>query len=104
MVSRGEVWWADAPGAKRRPYLVVTRDVVIPHLSSVIAIPTSRRVFGIPSEVILDEDDGMPTTCALNADLVTQLAHDRFVERICTLSRSRMREVYRALQHATACR
>lgn len=102
-MSRGEVWWAGPPGDGRRPFLVVTRDAVIPHVNAVLAIPASRTIRGHGSEILLDADDGMPAECALNADRLTLVAHERFEERICTLSPRRMREVCRAIAIATGC-
>ena len=103
MVSRGEIWWATPHGAKRRPYLVLMRDRVIPHVNAVISIPATRRVRGVRTEVLLDGDDGMETICALQLDRIAVLAHEDFDERICTLSPPRMREVCRALLVATGC-
>ena len=103
MVSRGEVWWAVLPGDKSRPFVIVTRDSAIPVVNGVIAIPASRTIRGLVTEVLLDEDDGMPAPCAINADCTTLVEHHRFDRRICTLSPPRMREVCRALLAATAC-
>ena len=103
MVSRGEIWWATLPGDKRRPFLVLTRDTAIPHLNGVIAIPSSRTIRGIATEVLLDEDDGLPTMCALNADRATLVELHRFTDRICSLSPKRMSEVCEALLIATGC-
>ena len=59
-MNRGEVSWADSPSQKRRPYLVLSRERAIPFLGAVVAVPAIRRIRGIPSEVRLDENDGMP--------------------------------------------
>ena len=103
MVSRGEVWWAGPLGEARRPFLVVTRDAVIPHVNAVLGIPASRTIRGHRSEVLLDADDGMPADCAVNADRLTLVAHERLETRICTLTPPRMRGVCRAIRVATGC-
>ena len=103
MVSRGEIWWARPPGAKRRPYLVVMRDTAIARLHRVIAIPATRTVRSLPSEVDLDRVDGMPARCVLNADAISQLAFADFDEFICALPPPRMREVCAAIAVATGC-
>ncbi len=103
MVSRGEVWWATPEGAKRRPYLVLMRDTTIPHVRRVICVPATSRVRGIATEVALDEGDGMPRPCVLSPDNIALVAHERFEERICTLTPRRMREVCRAIAIATGC-
>lgn len=103
MVGRGEVWWADHPDAGRRPFLVLTRQAAIPVLHTVLAVPATRTVRGIPTEVPLDEDDGMPVPCALALDNVALVPKAWFSERICRLSPVRMRAVCDALAVATGC-
>ncbi len=102
-MNRGEVWWAESPAGKRRPYLVLTRQTAIPVLHSVLAVPATRTVRGIPTEVALDGDDGMPTPCALSLDNVTVMPKSLLVERVTRLGIDRMAEVCRALGVATGC-
>jgi mRNA interferase MazF len=104
VVRRGEVWWVERPGVGRRPHLVLTRDAAIDSLTRVIGIPATRSVRGIPSEVELGPDDGMPDRCALTLENVRVLRKAYFVERICRLGPDRMDEVCRALAVATGCR
>ena len=103
VVARGEVWWAESPSAKRRPYLVLTRQVAIEHLHSVLSVPATRTVRGIPTEVALDEDDGMPEPCALSLDNAILMPKSYLVEHVCDLGLDRMVEVCRALRFATGC-
>src|SRR5206468_11945317 len=83
VVNRGEVWWAEHPAAARRPYLSLTRQGAIPVLHRVLAAPATRTIRGIPTEVELDEDDGMPQRCALSLDNVLTMPKSLFTERIC---------------------
>jgi mRNA interferase MazF len=103
MVSRGDVWWAESPSDKRRPYLILTREAVIPVLHSVTAVPASRTVRGIPSEVELDESDGMPAACALTFDNMTLMPKVFLTERITRLGVERLAACCRALGVATGC-
>jgi mRNA interferase MazF len=103
-VNRGEVWWVERPNAGRRPHLVLTRDSAIPVLRSVVAVPATRTVRGIASEVALGPDDGMPGHCALTLDNVRAIPKAYFVEPICALGPERMASVCKALDHATGCR
>jgi mRNA interferase MazF len=103
-VNRGEVWWAESPSEKRRPYLVLSRQVAIDLLRTVIAVPATRTVRGIPTEVPLDQDDGMPTPCALSLDNIITLPKSLLTNRICRLGPERMAEVCAALGTATGCR
>jgi mRNA interferase MazF len=102
-VSRGEMWWAESPSEKRRPYLVITRQAAIPVLKAVLVVPATRRVRGIPTEVALDEVDGMPEPCALSFDNVLAMPKAWLVERICRLAPDRLHDVCRALAVATGC-
>ena len=103
MVKRGEVWWAESPNDKRRPYLVITRQATISVLTTVIAVPATRRIRGIPTEVLLDETDGMPESCALSLDNVASIPKSWMVERICRLGPERLHDVCRVLSVATGC-
>lgn len=102
-MSRGEVWWYEHPRFGRRPFLILTRDEAIPVLTQVLAAPATRTVRGIPTEVALGEDDGLPAACALTLDNVAPIRPSLCTERIATLPAHRMREVCDALAAATAC-
>lgn len=103
-MNRGEVWWAESPNDKRRPFLILTRQAAIPALHSVLAVPATRHIRTIPTEVGLDEDDGMPEPCALRLDNVVTMPKAYLVDRICRLGPRRMSEVCRALSVAAGCR
>jgi mRNA interferase MazF len=103
LVARGEVWWAESPEAGRRPFLVLTRQAAIPLLHSVLAVPATRTIRLIPTEVVLDRDDGMPEDCALSLDSLTLVPKVFLRERITSLSVARMREVCGALAIASGC-
>ena len=102
-MNRGEVWWAEHPGAGRRPYLILTRPAALRVLPKVAAVPATRRIRSIPSELRLDEDDGMPGPCALNFDSLVMMPNGWFVEPICQLSPLRMVQACRALTVAMGC-
>jgi mRNA interferase MazF len=57
-VKRGEVWWYENPRAGHRPFLVLTRDAAIPVLNQVLAVPATRTIRGIPTEVPSDPTTG----------------------------------------------
>lgn len=103
MVKRGEVWWYDHPRVGRRPFLILTRDEAIPVLNQVLAVPATRTIREIPTEVVVGAADGMPSTCSLTLDNLTVIRPALCVERITRLSGGRMREVCAALALATAC-
>ncbi|CAN5135638.1 type II toxin-antitoxin system PemK/MazF family toxin [soil metagenome] len=100
---RGEVWWADVPGDKVRPVLVLTRERFIVRLNAVLVAPVTTRVRGIPTEVALAEEDGLPRTCVANFDNVFTLRREGLRERICTLPATRIEEVCRSYRFAAGC-
>jgi mRNA interferase MazF len=102
-VRRGEVWWHEHPRRGRRPYLILTRDESIPVLQQVLAVPATRTIRDIPTEVVLGRADGMPSACCVTLDNLTVIRTALCVERITRLSTERMREVCVALALATAC-
>ncbi|HZI92435.1 MAG TPA: type II toxin-antitoxin system PemK/MazF family toxin [Thermoleophilaceae bacterium] len=102
-MSRGEVWWYDHPRAGRRPFLILTRDEAIPVLTQILAVPATRTIRDIPTEVRLDEADGMPAGCCLTLDNVTLIRPSLCTDRITSLPADRMGEVCNALSAATAC-
>ncbi len=103
MVNRGEVWWAEHPEAGRRPCLILTRQGAIPVLSRVLAVPATRTIREIPSEIVFDEEDGMPQPCPLSFDNVVTMPKSPFTERICRLGVDRLEQVCRALRAAAGC-
>lgn len=95
------MWWYEHPHAGRRPYLVLTRDEALDVLVHVLAVPATRTVRDIPTEVALDAAAGMPAACCLTLDNVTLIRPSLCIERITALSAARMQEVCVALALAT---
>jgi mRNA interferase MazF len=103
MVERGGIYFVEHPEWGRRPVLVLTRAAVIPVLKRVTVASISREIRDIPTEVILDTDDGMPTRCAVSLDNLGDAWKAMLTERVTTLSDTRMREVCEALDVAVGC-
>jgi len=101
-VRHGEIWWTHI-GGKRRPAVVLTRDRVLPLLSSVTVAPVTRTVRGIPSEVVLDSADGMRDRCAVSLDNIETISKSDLHRRITTLSADRLEDICEALKYALAC-
>ena len=80
--------------------VVLTRDSVLEYLGEATVAPITRTVRGIPSEVPLGPDDGMPEPCAVNLDHVQTVARGRLGALVTTLSTQRMAEVREALLFA----
>lgn len=103
MVKRGDICWIELPDEKRRPALVLTRDAAIPAMGQVVVASLTTKIRGIPIEVRLDADDGLPRECVVNFDNLRTISCSLLSEPITTLSGPRMHEVCRALSIATGC-
>lgn len=102
-MHRGEVWWADVPGDKRRPVLILTRERFVTRLGAVLVAPLTSNVRGIATEVELTAEDGLGERCAANFDNVFTLSKSRFVDRICRLGEERLEQVCAAYRFAAGC-
>ncbi len=66
-MERGDVrWYTFRPPDKRRPVLVLTRSEAIDYLDNIVVASITSTIRGIPSEVIVDVADGMPSRSAIN--------------------------------------
>ena len=102
-MNRGEIWWTDVPGLGRRPVLVMTRDLAIPVLSDIVVALVTATIRGIPTEVVVDESDGLPRRSAISLDNLRTLSKRRLIQRVTMLSQARLDEVCEALRFAMAC-
>lgn len=59
---------------KTRPVLVLTRELVRPHMSAVTVAPITSRIRGISSEVMLGPENGLESRCVVNCDYVATIA------------------------------
>lgn len=102
-MQRGEVWWLEVPDSKRRPAVVLTRQVVLDRLIqvTVAAVTTQRR--DLPTEVALAVEHGMPRPCVVSLDNLHTIFRGYLTERITTLDEATMALVCRALRVAVAC-
>jgi mRNA interferase MazF len=103
VVARGEIWWVEHPDAGRRPACVLTRQAAIPVLNSVLVAPATRTARGIPTEVALTREDGMPSDCVLSFDTLTTVPKALLSTRITRLPEARLAELCDALHAATGC-
>ena len=100
-MNRGDIrWYRFSRPDKKRPVLVLTRTPALEFLSEVTVAPITTTVRDIPTEVALNEDDGLPRRCAINLDHVQTVDRGRIGARITALDRRRMVEVRRALLFA----
>ena len=102
-MSRGDIYWLELPNEKRRPALVLTREQAIPVMNKVVIAFVTSKVRGIPTQIALGPEVGMPRNCAVSFDNVRTVPKALLTDRIASLSGPRMHEVCRALAIATGC-
>lgn len=100
-MKRGEIrWYKFSRPDKKRPVLILTRDSILEYLGEVTVAPLTSTVRGIPTEVIISTDDGLPKPCAVNCDHIQTVARGRIGPRLATLSNEKMILVARAIGFA----
>lgn len=103
-VARGDIrLYQFAPPDKKRPVVVLTRGSAIDYLSTVTVAPITSTIRGVPSEVVLNEEDGMKAPCAINLHNAVTISQHRLGRRLAQLSSLRMGEVCAALRFSLGC-
>jgi mRNA interferase MazF len=103
-IARGDVrLYRFAPPDKKRPVVVLTRDSAISYLSTVSVAPITSAIRGVPSEVVLGEEDGMKAACAVNLHNTITVSQDRLGKRVTRLHGLRMKEICVAPRFSLGC-
>jgi mRNA interferase MazF len=103
-IARGDVrLYEFAPPYKKRPVVVLTRNSALAYLSTVTVAPITSTIREVPSEVILNEEDGMKAPCAVNLHHAVTISQQRLGRRVAQLSSLRMSEICAALRFSLGC-
>jgi mRNA interferase MazF len=103
-IARGDVrLYNFAPPDKKRPVVVLTRDSAIDYLSTVTVAPITSTIRGVPSEVVLNEEDGLKAPCAVNLHKQVTVSQDKLGKCVTQLSSLRMFEICAALRFSLGC-
>lgn len=103
-IERGDIrLYRFAPPDKARPVVVLTRDGAVRYLSTVTVAPITSTIRDVPSEVKLDEGDGMKKPCAVNLHNALTVSQQRLGKRVAQLGAVRMKEICRALRFSLGC-
>ena len=92
--EHGELWWAHFD--KRRPVVVVGRDDVRGARARTTVAPVTRTARGLPSEVELDQRDGLPLACVASCDELGTIPKSKLIRRIGRLSEAKLLELAEA--------
>lgn len=103
VIQQGDIWWAEQPDEKARPYLILTRQRGIESLHAVSVAPVTTRARGLVSEVGLGAADGVPRPCVANFDNIRSLPKAAFTHQMGALAPGRWHEVCDAMRAAIDC-
>ena len=67
---------------KARPVLVLTRELVRPHLRTVTIAPITRTIRGLSTEVRLDAANGFAEASVVSCDNITTIPSEALGEQI----------------------
>lgn len=99
--AQGDIWWAEVE-AQRRPVLVVTRSEAVPVLNRIVVAPITRTVRGIPTEILLDTEDGLPEPCVASFDNLQPVSKSFLTDRLGSVWHRR-HEICSALNALSDC-
>jgi mRNA interferase MazF len=103
-IARGDVrLYNFAPPDKNRPVVVLTRDSALAYLGTVTVAPITPTIRGVPSEVLLNQEDGMKAPCAVNLHNPVTITQEKLGKRVAQLSPLRMHEICAALRFSLGC-
>ncbi len=100
-MKRGEVWWAKVhPPIGRRPVVLLSRNAAYAVRASFTVAPITRTIHGIPVEVPLGPEDGLPRDCVVNLDDIFTIHRRRLDRPLTTLRQAKMELVDKAIKVA----
>ena len=83
-----------------RPVLVLTRELVRPHLTTVTVAPITATIRGLSTEVPVDTDNGLTEASVVSCDNITTIPSDALGAQIGVLLDPQERDLSRAIQAA----
>ena len=83
--------------------MVLTRGSAIGYLSAVTVAPVTSTIRGVPSEVMLTEEDGVKAPCAVNLHNLVTVSKSRLGRRLTTLTSERLAQICSAVGFALGC-
>jgi len=100
-MQRGEVWWAQLPlPVGKRPVVLLSRNEAYNVRTAVTVAEVTSTMRGIPVEVELGPEDGLPKKCVVNLDTIVTIRKDMLVERISFLRGEKIEKINAAIRFA----
>jgi Growth inhibitor len=101
VMRRGEVWWAQLPlPVGRRPVVLLSRDEAYAVRNAVTVAEVTSTIRGIPVEVELGPEDGLPKKCVVNLDTIVTIRKDLLIERVALLRDEKIEQINSAIKFA----
>jgi mRNA interferase MazF len=85
---------------KRRPVLVLTRDLMVGRMSTVTVAPITSTVHGIATELLVGRANGLEQTCTIKCDQITSIPTERLHDQCGWLLESQELALHDAIQAA----
>jgi mRNA interferase MazF len=85
---------------KARPVLILTRELVRPHLATVTIAPITTTIRGLSTEVPVDAANGLAEDSVVSCDNITTIPTDALGAQIGLLLDGQERALSRAIQAA----
>ena len=85
---------------KSRPVLVLTRELVRPHLNTVTVAPITTTIRGLSTEVLCSSANGLDDRCAVACDHITTIPVASLGRQIGRLLDEQEPELTRAIHAA----
>lgn len=104
-MRRGEVWWAELPlPIGRRPVVLLSRDEAYAVRNAVTVAEVTTTIRGIPVEVELGPEDGLPKKCVVNLDTIVTIRKDLLIERLAILREEKIEQINSAIKFSLSIR
>ena len=85
---------------KRRPVLVLTREIMVGRMSTVTVAPITSKVHGIATEVLVGSQNGLDQNSAIKCDQIMSIAFGQLHEQCGWLLDSQELALHEAIQAA----
>lgn len=85
---------------KRRPVLVLTRELMVGRMSTVTVAPITSTIHGTATEVLVGRHNGLERDSAIKCDQVLSIPVDRLHERCGWLLEAQELALHEAIQAA----
>jgi mRNA interferase MazF len=88
----------------RRPVVLLSRDEAYAVRNAVTVAEVTTTIRGIPVEVELGPEDGLPKKCVVNLDTIVTIRKDLLIERLAILRDEKIEQINSAIKFALSIR